>query len=199
MFSFIKGTLKAKEPFRCVVAIGMGGSELGLEINIPLSTYRALGNPGSEVSLYIHTYTAREDFQLYGFAHKSDKNLFGELIKLPGIGPGLALRVLSGMSSADFLAAVRAGDASAISQIKGIGRKRAERMIFELGGVIPKLEQKVGVELGEAGAKLAARDALVSLGLKKSEAEAAVRAASLKLGHDATLEELIRVALSVKS
>jgi Holliday junction DNA helicase RuvA len=199
MFSFIKGALRVKEPLRCVVAIGGGTSELGLEINIPLSTYQTLGDLGSEVTLHVYTYSGRDEIQLFGFTRLSDKNLFGELIRLPGIGPGLALRVLSGMSSSEFLAAVREGDAGLISRIKGIGRKRAERMVFELGGILPKLEERVRVESGEAGLKFAARDALVSLGLKKTEAEASVRAASAKLGENATLEDLIKIALSSKS
>jgi Holliday junction DNA helicase RuvA len=199
MFSFIKGTLKVKEPLRCVVAVGSNDGELGYDVHIPLSTYEALGDLGSTVELHVYTYTVRDEFQLYGFARLSDKNLFGELIKLPGIGPGLALRVLSGMSSGEFLSAVREGDAGLISRIKGIGRKRAERMVFELGGILPKLEESVRVEAGETGLKFAARDALVSLGLKKVEAENAVRAASAMLGEDATLEDLIKIALSSKS
>jgi Holliday junction DNA helicase RuvA len=198
MFSTVRGALRAKEPLRCVIGVGGPGGELGIEVHIPLSTYETLGDPGTETALHLFTYSGRDEIQLYGFSKLSDKNLFAELIGLPGIGPGLALRVLSGMSSAEFLAAVRDGDTSAIARIKGIGRKRAERMVFELGGIIPKLEERLRIDLGDAGLSLAAREALMSLGLKRPEAESAVRDASKKLGDGATLEDVIRVALSSK-
>jgi Holliday junction DNA helicase RuvA len=182
----LKGRLVEKLPPRVLVEAG----GVGYEVEVPMSTAFALPEVGGEVALLTHL-VVREDAQLlYGFATRAERDLFRALIKVNGVGPKLALTVLSGISGDDFLAVLRDGDAAALTRLPGIGKKTAERLIVELK------DRLVG---GAAAATSAAPTpvgealrALEALGYKAAEAAKMVQVAAKGAG---TAEDIIRRAL----
>jgi len=199
MITFLEGVLVEALPTQVVLDV----SGVGYEVLIPLSSYERLPAPGSRMRLLTHLAIREDAHVLYGFATKQERDLFRLLIThVTGVGPKLALAVLSGMSVEQFKAAAVAGDVSAISRISGIGKKTAERIIVEL-------KDKVGVsaewEAASAAnaptpAATAMRDAvlaLISLGYKQVDAHKAVKAAAAKSGEGASSEDLVRAALQV--
>ncbi len=207
MIYSIHGTLVSRSPFSCVILVS--GTGLSLELKIPLSTYEMLPEPGKEVTLYVQMVNTPKSPGpvLYGFLRKEERFIFRKLLDMPGVGPSLALRLLSGMSPAELVAAADRGDITAISSIKGVGRKRAERIAFELKERLAEIREVMEGEPAEetnipshlpADVILSAIEALVALGLKRNEAETAVNDAASDLGTNFTIEELIRKALSRK-
>jgi len=185
-------------PTRVVVEVG----GIGYEVLIPLSSYDKLPVPGGDVHLLTHLAVREDAHILYGFMTGGERDLFRLLIDtVSGIGPKIALNVLSGLSVAAFGAAVRAGDYKALGAISGVGKKTAERIVVELrdkvggfvaGGTLPGGARPApGMEtrLSDAAAALAA------LGIKPLEAQETVRAAAVMLGPNATVEQLVRAAL----
>ena len=195
MITAIRGKLAASMPLSATVDVG----GLFYEVNIPLTTAEKLPRAGSEV--FLHTVAVyREDSQtLYGFATASDRDFFKVLVeKVSGIGPKIALNMMSRMSVQTLRSAISAGDVGLLSKCPGIGKKTAERLVLELKGT---LEGATGIP--DTSAKTAAGSnisdaisALVSLGLKLADADKAVRAAAQKLGGDAATEELVKISLS---
>ena len=193
MIAALKGEVWDSLPNRLVV--GCGG--VGYLVHVPLSTFDAL-NPFKDSQVYLKTYMyVRENLQnLYGFATDEEKDLFLLLIeRVSGIGPSIAMAILSGMPVQDFKRYVVSGDVAELSRIKGLGKKTAERIILEL-------KDKVGVveswnaDAGEAGPS-AARDAelaLIALGYKQAEARKAIGVVS-KTQAGASVDDLIREAL----
>ncbi len=169
------------------------GSYLDFELAIPLSTYEKLGEEGEEENLYVFPAMVKGDLVFYGFKSEEDRLLFSRLIKLIGIGPSLALRLLSGMNAEELLAAISGEDVKTLASIKGVGKKRAERLIFELKGKLPEFETEEKKELKSIEEQ--AVDALVALGLKPKEAETAVKKV-LSSTPDLSVEEVIKQALS---
>jgi holliday junction DNA helicase RuvA len=174
---------------------------VGYELLIPLSSYDKLPQPGAEVKILTHLAVREDAHVLYGFMTPSERELFRLLINtVSGIGPKIALNILSGMNVIAFRGAVANGDAKALSQISGVGKKTAERIIVEL-------KDKVGVagalEASSAQRALSPADqkindavlALIALGFKQVEAHDAVRAALEKLGPDAGPDALVRASL----
>jgi holliday junction DNA helicase RuvA len=174
---------------------------VGYELLIPLSSYDKLPQPGAEVKILTHLAVREDAHVLYGFMTSSERELFRLLINtVSGIGPKIALNILSGMNVIAFRGAVANGDAKALSQISGVGKKTAERIIVEL-------KDKVGVagalEASSAQRALSPADqkindavlALIALGFKQVEAHDAVRAALEKLGPDAGPDALVRASL----
>lgn len=196
MISFLRGKLVSATPTQAIVDC----NGVGYEVAIPLSSFDKLPAPGGDVRILTHLHV-REDAQLlYGFMTEQERELFKLLLSVSGIGPKIALTVLGGMSPVALKGAIVANDVKALSKIKGVGAKTAERLCVEL-------RDKVG-EIGAleaAGAKhaLSAEEqklndailAMVSLGYKQLEAHKAVRAAFDKLGAKASVEELVRDAL----
>ncbi len=197
MITSIHGTLVAASPLAAVVEV----NGLGYEVNIPVTTAERLPAPGAAVKL--HTLVIyREDAQtLYGFATPEERDFFRLLIeKVTGVGPKLALSILSRLSLAALQGAIAAGDEAMLSQCPGIGRKTAERLVVELRGQLGAAAAADGGPAGAAGAAPAdaqrdAIKALVALGYKAPEADRAVRAARAALGAAATTEQLIKQAL----
>ncbi len=198
MITSVHGTLVAASPLSAVVEV----NGLGYEVNIPVTTAERLPPPGAPVKL--HTLVVyREDAQtLYGFATAEERDFFRLLIeKVTGVGPKLALTILSRLSLPLLQGAIAAGDAAALAQCPGIGRKTAERLIVELKGQLgPAGAAPGGGRPGSAGGPAAdaqhdAIKALVALGYKIADADRAVRAARAALGADATTEQLIKKAL----
>ncbi len=202
MITSIQGLLTECTPLRAIIEIG----GFGYEVNIPVTTAEKLPAPGATVKL--HTLVIyREDAQtLYGFATPADRDFFRMMIEtVSGVGPKLALTIMSRMSLPVLEAAIRDGDVAGLSKCPGIGKKTAERLVVEL-------RAKVGATGGGspvAGAAEAAtpvasgntafRDAVLALsalGYKPADADAAVRRAQVALGADATTEKLVKRALA---
>ncbi len=204
MIYSVKGVLLHKSPFSCVVQVS--GTGLSLELKIPLSTYEALPEAGSDVVLYTQLVVSGKSGEpvLYGFLRRDERFIFRKLIDMPGVGPSLAIRLLSGMSPGELISAADKGDVRAISSIKGVGPRRAERIAFELKERLSEFREVVGEEAEEtevvrghvADSIANAVEALVALGLKRPEAEMAVSNAVSSLGKNFTIEDLIRKALS---
>ena len=197
MITSIQGTLTEATPLRAVVEVG----GFGYEVNVPVTTAERLPRTGSAVKL--HTLVIyREDSQtLYGFATPEDRDFFRLMIEnVTGIGPKMALSIMSRLSLPLLQGAIRSGDVATLSKCPGIGKKTAERLVIEL-------KSKVGASSGAVAAVLAAGSqaphsphtdavaALVALGYKVGDADEAIRRASLALGDSATTEAMIRKAL----
>ena len=196
MIAYLKGTLIQKTTSQVILDIG----GVGYRASIPLSTYLKLGDVDDAAELHIYTHVTDSALALYGFFTEKEKNLFLKLINISGIGPKIALNVLSGMTVASFRGAVAAGDAKSLSQISGVGRKTAERIVVELkdkigvSGAWEASSERHGLSVEDQKANDAAL-ALLALGFKQTEAQEAVRRATAALGARAGLEEIVRACL----
>jgi Holliday junction DNA helicase RuvA len=205
MIASIQGTLTESTPLRAIVEL----NGFGYEVNVPVTTAERLPAPGATVKL--HTVVIyREDAQtLYGFATPEDRDFFRLMIEnVTGVGPKMALSIMSRLSLPSLQSAIRAGDVGMLAKCQGIGKKTAERLVVELRGKVGGESGASGVISGEADAPADAggaatmphvtRDAvaaLVALGYKQADADQAVRRAVLALGPKATTESLIKKAL----
>jgi holliday junction DNA helicase RuvA len=192
MIAQLRGTLDDKRPNQVLVDVG----GVGYLVHIPLSTFYALGDLHSNVTLLIHTQVREDAIALYGFLSAREKHLFELLISASGVGPVLALKILSGMSVDDLVPAVRSGDLARLTRIPGVGRKTAERMIVELRDKlaaveIPEDARKPVTTTGTSGDVVSA---LLNLGYDQHNAEQAVERAG-KNGASETFETLLRGAL----
>jgi Holliday junction DNA helicase RuvA len=193
MIAQIKGVLLEKTPTRVVLDV----QGLGYEINIPVSTYEKLPEVGNTTRLLTHLHVREDVLQLYGFWHHKDRELFQMLISVSGVGPRVALAVLSGISAHEFIQAVANENLSILTRVPGIGRKTAQRLIMELKdklakGVEPAQTPDItgGAELIE-GAVLA----LVSLGYRQNEAQKIVDKVAKQEKKLTSIEALIKKAL----
>src|SRR5947208_3816577 len=197
MITFLHGKLMEMLPTQVIV--GVNG--VGYEVLIPLSSYDKLPVVGHDVKLLTHLAIREDAHVLYGFMSPQERELFRMLINtVSGIGPKIALNILSGMNVTAFRGAVANGDVQALSQISGVGRKTAERIVVEL-------KDKVGAagawEASSAQRALSPEEqkvndavlALIALGFKQIEAHDTVRAALNALGSQATVEDLVRASL----
>ncbi|MBN9689666.1 MAG: Holliday junction branch migration protein RuvA [Verrucomicrobia bacterium] len=202
MIAFLHGRLVEVLPS----AVTLEVQGVGYEVLIPLSSFDRLPAAGQEVRLLTHLVVREDSHTLYGFMTSAERDLFRLLINtVSGIGPKLALNVLSGVSVGSFSAAVAAGDIKALSGISGVGRKTAERMIMELkdklgvlGGSPGLTATREGVPTAPAAGEVRLNDAiaaLVALGFKPADAQASVRGAITLLGEAATVEQLVRACL----
>ncbi len=196
MIGRLRGTLVHKQPPEILVEVG----GVGYELQVPMTTLFRLPELGAEVALVTH-FVVREDAQqLYGFIDQEDRHLFRQLIRVSGVGPKLALTILSGMDCASFVRCVQRDDISSLVALPGVGRKTAERLLVEMrdrlkGWLEPAAEVPAGggVTAPLASAVADAESALVALGYKPQEAARMVAA----VNDDAAVnsEELIRRAL----
>ncbi len=193
MIGRVRGELAEKRPTEVLIMAG----GVGYEIRIPPSAFERL--PAIGAALELHTHLAvREDAQvLFGFPDARDKQVFRQLIKVSGIGPRMALALLSGLSAGELAATVRGGDVSRLSSVPGIGRKTAERMIVELRDRLGGAEVAPFPDAGPAGPDggREAQDALVGLGYKQQQATRLI--ARVRRDHPGVADtgELIRLAL----
>ena len=197
MISFLHGRLVDALPTQVIVDV----QGVGYEVLIPLSSFDKLPQPGQELKLLTHLAVREDAHVLYGFMSAAERDLFRLLIHtVSGIGPKIALNVLSGVSVTAFRGAVATGDIKALSQISGVGRKTAERIVVELKDTIGAAS---AWEAASAQRALSPEDqrvndavlALMALGFKQIEAHDAVRKAQAALGPQATVEELVRTCL----
>ncbi len=177
MIGHLRGTVFEKNPNEVIVE----AAGVGYEVVIPISTYTVLPDTGASVSLRIYTHVREDALVLFGFATTEEKEVFERLISVSGIGPKLAVTVLSGLATPDLIAAIRNGDVPRLVRIPGVGKKTAERMILELKDKLAGVEASVGgggaVPTGPALSVLE-RDvlsALQNLGCSRPAAEEAVR------------------------
>jgi Holliday junction DNA helicase RuvA len=174
MIGRLTGRLAEKDPDQVILDVG----GVGYLVHIPLSTFYELPEPEGPVSLWIHTHVREDTLALYGFLTEREQALFLMLLGVAGIGPRVALTVLSGMPPGELVEALRKQDVRRLMSVPGVGKKTAERMALELAEKV----QKFGREpIPQAPATVAAEDvisALVNLGYRRGEAERAVDAAS---------------------
>jgi len=195
MIAFLRGTILDKQPQRLIVDV----NGVGYEVLVPLSTYFDAGEAGSgtEVALHVHTHVREEALQLFGFGSRFELDLFTRLIGISGIGPRLALAVLSGIEPAELVRAVRTQNIARLTGIPGIGKKTAERIGLELKDRLP-----AGVGAAEP-ATLSPHDqvradllsALANLGYPRPSAEHAAEAVLREAAAAHTLESALRAAL----
>ena len=195
MIGLLRGRLLDKRPNQVILDVG----GVGYLVAIPLSTFATLGELHAEVTLLIHMHVREDALALYGFLSAREKHLFELLLGASGVGPTLALKILSGMNVEELIPAIRTGDLVRLTKIPGVGRKTAERMVVELKD---KLEA-VTVEAEKpaaspAGAAADVKSALINLGYDERAAEAAVSEAKRQAG-TANFETLLRATLAALS
>jgi len=196
MIALLRGRLVEKAPSRLIVDVG----GVGYDVQVPVSTFFETAEPGAEVELRIHTHVREDQISLYGFGTALEQQLFEHLISVNGIGPKLALGVLSGIEPRELVRAVRTADVGRLTRIPGIGKKTAERVTLEL-------KDKLGAATFDAAAPSAAPvpatgdalktdvlSALVNLGYQRAAAEKAVEAA-MAASTAPTVEGVLRHAL----
>jgi len=196
MIAFLRGTLLEKHPNQALVETG----GVGYDVTIPISTYSHLPDTGSEVRLRIHTHVREDALALYGFLTQDEKALFERLIGVSGIGPSLAVKILSGLAAADLIHAIRRGEIERLVRIPGIGKKTAERMVLELRDKLPAPAGEEPAAPAASGALTEIEQdvlsALLNLGCARPQAEAAVRKAKTA-GAAPDFEPLFRRALEL--
>jgi len=175
------------------VVVEVGG--VGLKLCVPVSSYNAIGEVGEEVQLLAFLYVREDEISLFGFATHEERELFQELVKVPGVGPRIAIALLSSLSVDEICEAVANGDEVYLASVPGVGRKTAQKIIIELREQLAKkVPQRTGVYREKDAVEDDAIAALVALGCKLSEAGRAVREARAECG-DVGLEELVKEAL----
>jgi holliday junction DNA helicase RuvA len=191
MIAHLRGRLLAKHPNQAVVETG----GVGYDVTITIPTFSDLPGVGSEVALHIHTHVREDQIALYGFLRPAEKKLFERLITVSGIGPKLAITILSGMPADEMVGAIRGNDIARLTRIPGIGKKTAERMVLELRDKLTP----PGAELPTAPAMTAIEEdvlsALVNLGYQRPAAERAL-ASLAKNGKEGTFEAMFRNTLA---
>jgi Holliday junction DNA helicase RuvA len=191
----IHGRLLRKGPQEAVVDVG----GVGYRVTIPLSTFYRIGEPGAEVTLLTHTHVREDALALFGFLTPVEQALFERLIAVSGVGPKLAISVLSGIEGPELVLALRSGDVARLTRIPGVGKKTAERLVVELKD---KMADLPAADVETAPPPSPAADDLVSallhLGYSRPEAERAVER-TLREHTDGRFEDLLRFALQAVS
>lgn len=192
MIAHLRGRLLEKAPNRIVI----DAHGVGYDVSVPLSTFYGLGEVGAEISLRIHTHVREDALLLYGFATRLEQELFERLISVGGIGPKVALAVLSGIEPAELIRAIERGDLARLTSIPGVGRKTSERIVVELKDRLPALPESAagGAPAGSTGLRDDLLSALTNLGYHRPLAEKAVDAA-LKANPSGDFEGTLRQAL----
>ena len=195
MIAHLRGKLLAKHPNRAIVET----AGVGYDVTITVPTFTELPQTGAEVALHIHTYVREDVLALFGFLRPAEKQLFEKLISVSGIGPKLAVTILSGMAADEMVGAIRGNDVARLTKIPGIGKKTAERMVLELRDKLPPL----GAEAEAAIPKLSVvqedvMSALINLGYQRAVAEKAVSAV-VNTGKNDSFETMFREALAALS
>ena len=157
MIAFLRGRVLEKQPNRVIVDV----NGVGYDVAVPLSTFYIAGDPGAAIELRVHTHVRDDQISLFGFATPLEQTLFERLIAVSGIGPKLALAVLSGIEPGDLVTSIQRGDLIRLTRIPGVGKKTAERVILELRDRLPTVVAVTGAAVAPA-ADAAVRDDLVS-------------------------------------
>lgn len=197
MIAYLRGALLEKHPNQAIVETG----GVGYDVTIPVSTYTHLPDAGAEVRLRIYTHVREDALSLYGFLTQDEKAIFEKLIGVSGIGPTLAVKVLSGLPAADLINHIRRGEIDRLVRVPGIGRKTAERMVLELRDKLPAVTESEP-DAAPTADSLSPVDqdvlsALLNLGCARPQAETAVRKAKAAGGGMTEFEPLFRRALEL--
>ena len=202
MIAYLSGTLLSKQATSAIVDVG----GVGYDVAIPLSTFYELGEVGEPVQLRIYTHVREDTIQLYGFKTARERELFLQLISVNGVGPGLAIKLLSGMNADEMIASIRTNNLVRLVAIPGVGRKTAERLVVDLRDKIaalssPALEEEFAAKAAADGAPTTADSmrndalsALTNLGYQKVSAEKAVKSA-IDEGGELSVEVILRRSL----
>jgi Holliday junction DNA helicase RuvA len=190
MIAQLRGTLLDKRPNQVLVDVG----GVGYLVHIPLSTYSSLGDLHDQVTLLVHTHMREDGISLYGFLTSREKHCFELLIGASGVGPVLAMKILSGISVDQLVPAIKGGDIVALTRIPGVGKKTAERIVLELRDKLAAMEIHEPTRIASpAGPVADVLSALINLGYDRHAAESAVEESKRVVGTD--FEELLKAAL----
>ena len=199
MIAFLRGQVLDKHPDRLIIDV----HGVGYQVQVPLSTYYSVGEPGADVSLRIHTHVREDALQLFGFATPEEEELFHLLISVSGVGPKLGVNILSGMPAQELASAILHGELARLTKISGVGKKTAERLVLELKDKI-RTSGLAGARSTSqpppaVGADQALLSALVNLGYRPAAAERTADQVRRSLGAAAPLEAQLREALRLIS
>jgi Holliday junction DNA helicase RuvA len=196
VIAHIRGQILAKSPSAVIVEC----NGVGYELAISVTTYSDIGDPGAEAKLHVHTHVREDALLLFGFAEATEKRLFEKLLTISGIGPKLAITVLSGISAERLITAIRSADHGTLTRIPGIGKKTAERVVLELKDKLDDLATSAASESPARPSLGAVADdvlsALVNLGYPRPVAQKAVEAAAKEPGNAAEFERLFRASMA---
>jgi Holliday junction DNA helicase RuvA len=195
MIGFLRGRVLEKQPNKLIVEV----QGVGYEVYVPLSTYYDIGDDGADVALRVHTHVREETLQLYGFLTPLEHQVFERLIAISGIGPKLAIAVLSGIEPRELVVAVQRGDVTRLTGVPGVGRKTAERIVLELRDRLAALAVPAGVDAAagdtpESRLRADLLSALQNLGYHRPAAEKAIEA-TLSASSAPSFEQALRSAL----
>ena len=197
MIAQLAGKLAYKQPNNAIIDVG----GVGYEVTIPVTTFYVLGEIGSDVALKIHTHVREDALLLYGFATSRDKELFLKLISVSGIGPKVAITMLSGMQAPELITAIQKNDLGRLTAIPGVGRKTAERVVVELRDKLGKItlaEEELAAMPESSAADMTIQEdtiaALIALGYPKPLAEKSVAAAMREDG-EMTIQAVLKRSL----
>ena len=183
MIGSLKGILVSKSATDVLLDV----SGVGYQVSVPLNTLSELPETGTKAFLYVYTHVREDAIQLFGFLTQEDKRIFTTLLSITGIGPRVALNIISGISHDDFLKAVESEDITLLTRVPGLGKKTAHRIVLELKGKLPRLEEPTDRLFDDA------LSALVNLGYRKTEAIKALEQARKVKSDD--IESLLRESL----
>ncbi len=193
MIAHLRGKLIAKHPNQAIVE----AAGVGYDVTISVPTFSELGGIGNDVALHVHTHVREDAIALFGFLHPEEKQLFEKLLSVSGIGPKLAITILSGMAAAEMVGAIKSNDVAKLTKIPGIGKKTAERMVLELRDKL----KDFGMEPAAPPASPLEEDvlsALTNLGYQRPLAEKAV-ATVMRNGTAKEFDAMFREALGLLS
>ena len=194
MIGSLRGKLIEKRPNQVLVDVG----GVGYQVQVPFSTFAVLGPLHGEITLLIHTHVREDQLALYGFLTAREKHCFELLISASGVGPSLALKILSGMGIEELVPAIRKGDVAQLVLIPGVGKKTAERIVLELRDKLAAVEvEEKGKPATRSQLESDVASALVNLGYDGRAAERAIEKARAAAGAD--FEKLLRASLQILS
>jgi Holliday junction DNA helicase RuvA len=196
MIAHIQGRLHFKSPENLIIDV----DGIGYQVHVPLTTFYELPDIGNTVALHIHTHVREDALQLYGFQAQEEKALFIRLMGVAGIGPRLAVNILSGISPAELAECLGQGDLARLISIPGVGRKTAERIMVEMRDKLPALaaDRDIALSVKYAADEAVMNDAvsaLVNLGYKKGVAQRAIDGARQRMEGEINLESLLKESL----
>lgn len=194
MIALLRGRVLEKHPNRVIVDVG----GVGYDLAIPLSTFYAIGESGSDISLRVHTHVREDQLALFGFVTVLELTVFERLLSISGIGPKLALAVLSGIEPGELITALQRNDVARLTRIPGVGKKTAERIILELRDRLPKAMEAVATGAAPPAPVDELRDdltsTLINLGYHRQAIDKAIDRL-LKDKPDADFQDILRAAL----
>ena len=194
MIAHLSGTLRDKQLQRLIIDVG----GVGYDVVVPLSTMYAIGDTGSTVNLRIHTHVREDALQLFGFATVLEQGLFERLISVSGIGPKVALSILSGIEPAELMRAIRSSDVARLTRIPGVGKKTAERVVLELKDRLPQpaATEPAAAPHPDDDVRADLLSALVNLGYHRANVEKTVDKV-LHAAENRSFEALLRETLKL--